>query len=80
MNPVQSPGQRHEGVCRTFINVAPQHRIAIQAVYIDLGSENNQTHFNYILVSQKPRGGGLDGQGPICSLEIYIQMQSSIKT
>uniref|UniRef100_A0A8B9R7Q9 A disintegrin and metalloproteinase with thrombospondin motifs 13 n=2 Tax=Anas platyrhynchos TaxID=8839 RepID=A0A8B9R7Q9_ANAPL len=50
VNPVQSPGQRHEGVCRTFINVAPQHRIAIRAVYIDLGSENNQTHFNYILI------------------------------
>uniref|UniRef100_A0A8B9V4X2 ADAM metallopeptidase with thrombospondin type 1 motif 13 n=1 Tax=Anas zonorhyncha TaxID=75864 RepID=A0A8B9V4X2_9AVES len=50
VNPVQSPGQRHEGVCRTFINVAPQHRIAIRALYIDLGSENNQTHFNYILI------------------------------
>uniref|UniRef100_A0A8B9CUV0 ADAM metallopeptidase with thrombospondin type 1 motif 13 n=1 Tax=Anser brachyrhynchus TaxID=132585 RepID=A0A8B9CUV0_9AVES len=50
VNPVQSPGQRHEAVCRTFINVAPQHRIAIRALYIDLGSENNQTQFNYILI------------------------------
>ncbi|XP_035197564.1 A disintegrin and metalloproteinase with thrombospondin motifs 13 isoform X1 [Oxyura jamaicensis] len=50
VNPVQSPGQRHEAVCRTFINVAPQHRIAIRALYIDLGSENNQTLFNYILI------------------------------
>ncbi|NXI71224.1 ATS13 metalloproteinase, partial [Anseranas semipalmata] len=50
VNPVQSPGQRQEAVCRTFINVAPQHRIAIRALYIDLGNENNQTQFNYILI------------------------------
>ncbi|NXN95856.1 ATS13 metalloproteinase, partial [Rhinopomastus cyanomelas] len=47
VNPVQLPDQV---VCRTFINVAPRHRIAIRALYIDLGRENNQTHFNYILV------------------------------
>uniref|UniRef100_A0A8C6ZVH9 A disintegrin and metalloproteinase with thrombospondin motifs 13 n=1 Tax=Nothoprocta perdicaria TaxID=30464 RepID=A0A8C6ZVH9_NOTPE len=34
--PVQSSGQR-QGVCRTFINVAPRHRVAIHALYIDLG-------------------------------------------
>ncbi|XP_075572822.1 A disintegrin and metalloproteinase with thrombospondin motifs 13 [Pelecanus crispus] len=47
VNPVQLPDQRQEVVCRTFINVAPRHRIAIRALYIDLG---NETHFNYILV------------------------------
>ncbi|NXC47105.1 ATS13 metalloproteinase, partial [Penelope pileata] len=50
VNPMRSPGQRQEAVCRTFINVAPQHRIAIRALYIDLGNESNQTHFNYILI------------------------------
>ncbi|NXV83635.1 ATS13 metalloproteinase, partial [Atlantisia rogersi] len=49
VNPVQLPDQR-QVVCRTFINVAPRHRIAIRAPYIDLGNESNQTHFNYILV------------------------------
>ncbi|KAM6243679.1 A disintegrin and metalloproteinase with thrombospondin motifs 13 isoform 3-T3 [Porphyrio hochstetteri] len=49
VNPVQLPDQR-QVVCRTFINVAPWHRIAIRAPYIDLGNEGNQTHFNYILV------------------------------
>ncbi|NXX81026.1 ATS13 metalloproteinase, partial [Urocolius indicus] len=50
VNPVQLPDQRQEAVCRTFINVAPQHRIAVRALYIDLGNESNKTHFNYILV------------------------------
>ncbi|XP_062496956.1 A disintegrin and metalloproteinase with thrombospondin motifs 13 isoform X2 [Pezoporus occidentalis] len=50
VNPVQLPDQRQEVVCRTFINMAPRHRIAIRALYIDLGNESNQTHFNYILV------------------------------
>ncbi|NWX17374.1 ATS13 metalloproteinase, partial [Aegotheles bennettii] len=50
VNPVQSPDQRGEVVCRTFITVAPRHRVAIRALYIDLGNESNQTHFNYILV------------------------------
>ncbi|KAK2535214.1 Adamts13 [Columba livia] len=49
-NPVQLPDQRQEVVCRTFINVAPRHRVAIRALNIDLGNESNQTHFNYILV------------------------------
>ncbi|XP_064891764.1 A disintegrin and metalloproteinase with thrombospondin motifs 13 isoform X2 [Columba livia] len=49
-NPVQLPVQRQEVVCRTFINVAPRHRVAIRALNIDLGNESNQTHFNYILV------------------------------
>lgn len=76
VNPVQLADQRQEVVCRTFINVAPRHRIAIRALYIDLGNESNQTHFNYILVSQKPEGDDLDGNGLI-SLDISIQMQSS---
>ncbi|NXI51428.1 ATS13 metalloproteinase, partial [Chloroceryle aenea] len=50
VNPVPLPGQRQEVVCRTFITVAPRHRVAIRALYIDLGNESNQTHFNYILV------------------------------
>ncbi|XP_064027482.1 A disintegrin and metalloproteinase with thrombospondin motifs 13 isoform X5 [Pogoniulus pusillus] len=50
VNPVQLPDQRQGGVCRTFIDVAPQHRIVLRALYTDLGSESNQTHFNYILV------------------------------
>ncbi|XP_026715926.1 A disintegrin and metalloproteinase with thrombospondin motifs 13 isoform X1 [Athene cunicularia] len=50
VNPVQLPDQRQEVVCRTFINVAPRHRIAIRAMYIDLDNDSNQTHFNYILV------------------------------
>ncbi|NXP55190.1 ATS13 metalloproteinase, partial [Heliornis fulica] len=49
VSPVQLPDQR-QVVCRTFINVAPRHRIAIRALYIDPGHESNQTHFNYILV------------------------------
>ncbi|NXS29231.1 ATS13 metalloproteinase, partial [Pomatostomus ruficeps] len=50
VNPVQLPGGRQEGVCRTFITVAPRHRISIRALSTDLGPEGNQTHFNYILV------------------------------
>jgi len=74
VNPVRLPDQRPEVVCRTFINVAPRHRIAIRALYIGLGSEGNQTHFNYILVSQTPKGGSLGGCGPISSLDISIQL------
>ncbi|KFW01920.1 A disintegrin and metalloproteinase with thrombospondin motifs 13 [Eurypyga helias] len=50
VNPVQLPEERPAVVCRTFINVAPRHRIAIRAPYIDLGNDSNGTHFNYILV------------------------------
>lgn len=71
-NPVQLPDRQQEVVCRTFINVAPRHRIAIRALYIDLGNESNQTHFNYILVSQKPKGDSLDGYEPISSLDVSI--------
>lgn len=60
VNPMQSLGQRQEVVCRTFINVAPRHRIAIRALYSDLGKEGNQTHFSYILV-RSPVGGDLEG-------------------
>ncbi|NXD68110.1 ATS13 metalloproteinase, partial [Eolophus roseicapillus] len=50
VNPVRLPDRRQEVVCRTFINMAPRHRIAIRTLYVDLGNESNQTHFNYILV------------------------------
>ncbi|XP_062446969.1 A disintegrin and metalloproteinase with thrombospondin motifs 13 isoform X2 [Rhea pennata] len=50
MYPVRLSDQRQEVVCRTFINVAPRHRIAIRALYIDLGNETNQTQSNYILI------------------------------
>ncbi|NXY86153.1 ATS13 metalloproteinase, partial [Alcedo cyanopectus] len=49
VNPVQLPGQG-QVVCRTFITVAPRHRVALRALYLDLGNESNHTHFNYILV------------------------------
>ncbi|NXH09793.1 ATS13 metalloproteinase, partial [Bucco capensis] len=49
VSPVQLADER-QGVCRTFITMAPQHRIALRALYIDLGNQSNQTHFNYILV------------------------------
>lgn len=77
-NPVQLPDQREEVVCRTFINVAPRHRIAIRALSIDLGNESNHTHFNYVLVSQKPKGVSFHGYEPISSLDVSIQMQSSV--
>ncbi|NWI12376.1 ATS13 metalloproteinase, partial [Crypturellus soui] len=47
--PVQLPGRRPE-VCRTFINVAPGHRVAIHALYIDLGNDSNRTQSNYVLI------------------------------
>ncbi|KAM9370808.1 A disintegrin and metalloproteinase with thrombospondin motifs 13 [Phaethornis superciliosus] len=50
VNPVQLPDHKQEGACRTFITVAPGHRIALRALSLDLGNEGNQTHFNYILV------------------------------
>ncbi|XP_064532847.1 A disintegrin and metalloproteinase with thrombospondin motifs 13 isoform X6 [Pseudopipra pipra] len=50
VNPVQLPDQRQGVVCRTFIDVAPQHRIALRALSTDLGTQGNHTHFNYILV------------------------------
>ncbi|XP_051663787.1 A disintegrin and metalloproteinase with thrombospondin motifs 13 isoform X2 [Manacus candei] len=50
VNPVQLPEQRQGVVCRTFIDVAPQHRIALRALYTALGTEGNHTHFSYILV------------------------------
>lgn len=78
VNPVQLPDQR-QVVCRTFINVPPRNRIAIRALYIDLGNESNQTHFNYILVSRKPKGDSLDEYGP-SSLDVSIQMQNSVTT
>ncbi|NXD09241.1 ATS13 metalloproteinase, partial [Nothocercus nigrocapillus] len=47
--PVRLPDRRQE-VCRTFINVAPRHRVAIRALYIDLGNDSNQTQSNYVLI------------------------------
>ncbi|KAJ7395915.1 hypothetical protein BTVI_149977 [Pitangus sulphuratus] len=73
VNPVQLPDQRQEDVCRIFIDVAPQHRIAIRALYTDLGTGGNHTHFNYILVSQEPTWNNLDGNRPISSFGISIR-------
>uniref|UniRef100_A0A8C8R5I1 ADAM metallopeptidase with thrombospondin type 1 motif 13 n=1 Tax=Pelusios castaneus TaxID=367368 RepID=A0A8C8R5I1_9SAUR len=50
VNPGQLPDPKRQVACRTFINVAPRHRIAIHALYMDLGSENNQTHASYISI------------------------------
>ncbi|XP_064583683.1 A disintegrin and metalloproteinase with thrombospondin motifs 13 isoform X4 [Zonotrichia leucophrys gambelii] len=50
VNPVQVPAEGQGAVCRTFITVAPRQRISIRALSADLGTEGNQTHFNYILV------------------------------
>ncbi|NXR12868.1 ATS13 metalloproteinase, partial [Semnornis frantzii] len=47
---IVNPAPRGGGVCRTFIDVAPRHRIALRALYTDLGTGSNQTHFTYILV------------------------------
>ncbi|NXO24684.1 ATS13 metalloproteinase, partial [Cisticola juncidis] len=47
---IVAPGDRQEGVCRTFITVAPRHRVSIRALSTDLGPQGNHTHFNYILV------------------------------
>nr|XP_030142214.3 A disintegrin and metalloproteinase with thrombospondin motifs 13 isoform X6 [Taeniopygia guttata] len=47
---IVAPVERQEGVCRTFITVAPRQRISIRALNTDLGPEGNQTEFNYILV------------------------------
>ncbi|XP_030142214.4 A disintegrin and metalloproteinase with thrombospondin motifs 13 isoform X5 [Taeniopygia guttata] len=47
---IVAPVERQEGVCRTFITVAPRQRISIRALNTDLGPEGNQTDFNYILV------------------------------
>uniref|UniRef100_A0A7M4EKX8 ADAM metallopeptidase with thrombospondin type 1 motif 13 n=1 Tax=Crocodylus porosus TaxID=8502 RepID=A0A7M4EKX8_CROPO len=50
VNPVQSPDPRRQVACRTFITVAPRHRIAIHALYMDLGPESNHTYSSYILI------------------------------
>uniref|UniRef100_A0A8C3I897 A disintegrin and metalloproteinase with thrombospondin motifs 13 n=2 Tax=Emydidae TaxID=8476 RepID=A0A8C3I897_CHRPI len=50
VNPGQLPDPKRQVACRTFINVAPRYRIAIHALYMDLGTENNQTHSNYISI------------------------------
>ncbi|XP_074150136.1 A disintegrin and metalloproteinase with thrombospondin motifs 13 [Sminthopsis crassicaudata] len=39
-----------QGGCRVFISVAPEARMAIHALTIDLGTEANQTSDSYILV------------------------------
>nr|XP_048679219.1 A disintegrin and metalloproteinase with thrombospondin motifs 13 isoform X3 [Caretta caretta] len=50
VNPRQLPDPKQRVACRTFINVAPRYRIAIHALYMDLGTENNQTHSSYISI------------------------------
>ncbi|XP_060106635.1 A disintegrin and metalloproteinase with thrombospondin motifs 13 [Heteronotia binoei] len=49
-NPAPSAGEGTQAACRTFIDVAPRHRIAIHAVRVDLSIQANQTHSHYILI------------------------------
>ncbi|XP_069465451.1 A disintegrin and metalloproteinase with thrombospondin motifs 13 isoform X2 [Ambystoma mexicanum] len=50
VNPVQSRHAEKSQACRIFIDVAPKYRIAVHALYMDLGTEANETEANYILI------------------------------
>ncbi|XP_063000754.1 A disintegrin and metalloproteinase with thrombospondin motifs 13 isoform X2 [Elgaria multicarinata webbii] len=51
VSPVPSAIRGLQVACRTFIDVAPRHRIAIHAVYVALsGGPANQTHSTYISI------------------------------
>ncbi|XP_061460434.1 A disintegrin and metalloproteinase with thrombospondin motifs 13 isoform X2 [Rhineura floridana] len=50
MSPVPLADWGTQVACRTFIDVAPQHHIAIHAVYVDLTADGNQTHSGYISI------------------------------
>ncbi|XP_020837622.1 A disintegrin and metalloproteinase with thrombospondin motifs 13 isoform X1 [Phascolarctos cinereus] len=50
VSPPRKHNVRNQGGCRVFINVAPEARIAIHALTIDLGTEANQTSDSYILI------------------------------
>ncbi|XP_054853580.1 A disintegrin and metalloproteinase with thrombospondin motifs 13 isoform X2 [Eublepharis macularius] len=49
-NPAGATDMDQPAACRTFIDVAPRHRVAIHAVHVDLRAQANQMHSNYILI------------------------------
>uniref|UniRef100_A0A8D0BLV2 Uncharacterized protein n=1 Tax=Salvator merianae TaxID=96440 RepID=A0A8D0BLV2_SALMN len=50
VNPVARAGHEQQVACRTFVDVAPQFRIAIRAVRVAPKTGTNQTHFSYISI------------------------------
>ncbi|XP_059957503.1 A disintegrin and metalloproteinase with thrombospondin motifs 13 isoform X2 [Mesoplodon densirostris] len=50
VSPSLSPDGRNMGGCRIFINVAPQARIAIHALAMDMGTRTEETDSSYILI------------------------------
>uniref|UniRef100_A0A670KEL6 ADAM metallopeptidase with thrombospondin type 1 motif 13 n=1 Tax=Podarcis muralis TaxID=64176 RepID=A0A670KEL6_PODMU len=50
VTPMPLAGWEQQGACRTFIDVAPRHRIAIHAAYVDPTADSNQTHSSYISI------------------------------
>ena len=52
VSPSLSPDGRNMGGCRIFIDVAPQARIAIHALAVDVGTRTEETDSSYILVRQ----------------------------
>ncbi|KAB0394060.1 hypothetical protein E2I00_001764, partial [Balaenoptera physalus] len=49
VSPSLSPDGRNMGGCRIFIDVAPQARIAIHALAMDMGTRTEETDSSYIL-------------------------------
>ncbi|XP_015270392.1 PREDICTED: A disintegrin and metalloproteinase with thrombospondin motifs 13 [Gekko japonicus] len=49
-SPAPLAGVGTEAACRTFIDVAPRHRIAIHTVHVDLSVQANEAHSRYILI------------------------------
>ncbi|XP_007453197.1 PREDICTED: A disintegrin and metalloproteinase with thrombospondin motifs 13 [Lipotes vexillifer] len=50
VSPSLSPDGRNMGGCRIFIDVAPQARIAIRALAMDMGTRTEETDSSYILI------------------------------
>ncbi|XP_034968549.2 A disintegrin and metalloproteinase with thrombospondin motifs 13 isoform X2 [Zootoca vivipara] len=50
VTPTPLAGWEQQGACRTFVDVAPRHRIAIHAAYVDPTADSNQTHSSYISI------------------------------
>eukprot|EP00069_Balaena_mysticetus_P010903 bmy_20875T0 len=50
VSPSLSPDGRNMGGCRIFIDVAPQARIAIHALAMDVGTRTEETDSSYILI------------------------------
>ncbi|XP_028571036.2 A disintegrin and metalloproteinase with thrombospondin motifs 13 isoform X3 [Podarcis muralis] len=50
VTPMPLAGWEQQGACRTFVDVAPRHRIAIHAAYVDPTADSNQTHSSYISI------------------------------